>query len=434
MSSEFNQDQPKAFLLAAMMPVVALLTYGTFLAAFVLVRGRDTSDIVLVVAMAVFAAFWFVCVRPTVSRENLSAVLRPLAMPLIFLLYLLVSFLLLWLVGVQKRSVIADLRVLLQLTGFALFLFLVVRHLEREVFLMATGLLCAIAALASLVAFGQAHNIFEERMLFLGRNSNSNSGSASLIVGACALAGLAVAAIRQKRQTLLLLVLVVVIALCAVLSGARGTLVALATATIAVVLARRLSPSQLLLLALSGFLLQSGFVIFEDVIRTVACNDTQILCRESFRLEIWTKAIDLIAEKPLVGRGSLYRLPFPQREWFHPHNGILAIALAYGLPATVIFVILLGDAFLRGAKLASLPARMFCIAALTFTYVRMAVDTPMPLVIGRQYIYFLLPLVVTYAFVVKEHLWDPMDRKKTDMLVQPRLASVELPGAKDYTS
>jgi O-antigen ligase len=137
-------------------------------------------------------------------------------------------------------------------------------------------------------------------------------------------------------------------------TGARGSMLALATASVlsVLVLGRRTRP----FLKLQGIGLLAGFLaerlIFHLAPRWFGLGESLLFdlgrTSDTGRIALWKQAWALLAENPLLGIG-------PQHfAWFenafslaHPHNAPLQIASEWGLPGALLLAALLGWGFLR---------------------------------------------------------------------------------------
>jgi O-antigen ligase len=113
------------------------------------------------------------------------------------------------------------------------------------------------------------------------------------------------------------------------------------------------------------------------------------LCRgDTLRLEIWGWVADEVRSHPLLGKGMSFRFPPPDH--FHAHNGLFGMALAFGVPALLLF---LGVLYRVGARAqAAAPSGMtilFATLTLTFGFAYMGSDLSSPVAFVRNHYLFL---------------------------------------------
>lgn len=91
-------------------------------------------------------------------------------------------------------------------------------------------------------------------------------------------------------------------------------------------------------------------VVIIGVHRSKTFVATQLVRGDSLRLELLKQTLVLIKERPLLGHGLQARLmaPFGAPEAYNPHNLYLATALYAGIPAALLFVVIV-VACLRGS-------------------------------------------------------------------------------------
>lgn len=186
-----------------------------------------------------------------------------------------------------------------------------------------------------------------------------------------------------------------VIALCGafmLLASSRGPLLALAAALVLGLLAsdRRFAGAVIALVA-------GAFLV--AVVADLQPVEMLYYRGQSGHFALWQQAVDAIAERPLMGYGSLTDLTFigkegPQRS---PHNLLLANQIYGGLPATLLLTALLGWSawqglgFLRRGKSIYLLLLVFGLTASMFD-TRSLVQN-----LGREWITLWLPIALLAA-------------------------------------
>lgn len=70
----------------------------------------------------------------------------------------------------------------------------------------------------------------------------------------------------------------------------------------------------------------------------------------SARGYLWSKAVDLIAQNPLLGVGPMHYAWYPNQVAAHPHNSVLQIAAEWGVPALLIVLCMFVYGMLRWHK------------------------------------------------------------------------------------
>jgi len=103
------------------------------------------------------------------------------------------------------------------------------------------------------------------------------------------------------------------------------------------------------LLKINSKYLATGFVIYTILftIPSLLLNTTGPASRKllstsssSARLELWAQALSYIKESPWLGIGPMHYAYFPNKIAAHAHNSLLQIAAEFGLPVTILTILL----------------------------------------------------------------------------------------------
>jgi len=184
------------------------------------------------------------------------------------------------------------------------------------------------------------------------------------------------------------------------LSGSRGPLGALIVVGLTAAMCRGPRSSARFLLPAAG-LTVAGAAILESI------RPGFFLARgNSYRLEIWRQAWDLIKQVPLFGRGLGTKAEFIMQDgnvYNHPHNLFLANQLNGGVVASVLFLALLGLTF-RMAWRERRREGMLIGLLLLFTLCCGMVDFHIiPTAINPEYLYFWLPVGLACALQARKN-------------------------------
>jgi O-antigen ligase len=103
--------------------------------------------------------------------------------------------------------------------------------------------------------------------------------------------------------------------------------------------------------------LRGRFYPVESVTRKITFSSDEGASSVSERVQFWRQAVSLIPEQPLLGFGPYsFRFVQPHLERSvlatsdHPHNVILKYAMERGIPAALMFMILIGTVFYLGLR------------------------------------------------------------------------------------
>lgn len=136
-------------------------------------------------------------------------------------------------------------------------------------------------------------------------------------------------------------------------SGSRGALLGIIASwiTLFILFGKKIYPISLILLisSISGFLFAKQFPTIQSTnigITHVLVTEGNIEQISSFRISTWKLALSGIQNSPYLGNGSdffetLHSKSFPARlTTSHPHNSLLQMATNWGIPATLLFFIM----------------------------------------------------------------------------------------------
>jgi len=214
------------------------------------------------------------------------------------------------------------------------------------------ALVAAVAALASATQFYGTHppsmrltgiRVFDVN---LGASANANVAAPMFTT---VLLGLLVHGILgnpDRRRALLWSGVALVLLAFLVAGGSRGSLVALAAAALVFVVLLR----HRRLLAIFGLTLAGIGAI---VLARLGPARTMIARGDSYRSEIWDRAIELIGARPFLGYGTTADLQFPIPTGLvfqHPHNMYFEHLLHGGIGGLLLLLVLLAAMALMGLR------------------------------------------------------------------------------------
>jgi len=313
----------------------------------------------------------------------------------------------------------SDFSNLLLLGAFFLFMAQVSRVLTTRQILGIIAVAGGISALGSLVLHIVSEpNVFD-RLSPLGRGRNPIPGAGGLAIAVIAYGALLLKGAAKLRYLPLQAALMIVLLVAVVWTQSRAPILALGLALPLGFWISRRGGSGAVLAACGGiWLLITGLGLVEPVVKAVICDNELDWCRPAFRAEIWAWVREQIALHPLLGTGPNFRFP---REWMsHPHNGLLGIAMYYGLPILVAFGALVVSYARAVSAQGDRTLRFFGIASIIFSFGYMGTDLSNPFAFfNMHYLFLWLPIFLILSSereTVQDEEADPV--RSSDQLRQ----------------
>jgi O-antigen ligase len=230
----------------------------------------------------------------------------------------------------------------------------------------------------------------------IGRAEHQILGAGGL--AACLFAGMALFGRTHARYKPLVAAGIAVIALTIIMTQSRGPILATTLALGATFFVCRLpSPAARMKAACSlvlvCYLVPMALVIAEPWLRDLICASGINICRPSYRQDIWSRVLEVIAERPLFGVGPNFR--FSGGVINHPHNGLLGVIFFFGLPMGLLFVAILYVAVKQAVAGSRSEVQMFALLGVLFSTGMMATDLSNPFAfLNTHYLYLWLPVFV----------------------------------------
>jgi len=252
---------------------------------------------------------------------------------------------------------------------------------------MALGVVIALKIMAGYVAAVAEHLQIDSATMFAGTFSNQRvfGQIASMVIPVLSFSLLSRKLPQIQRWGLL--TLIALWWMLVILSGTRGTFLALFTS--AGVLALAVGPPSYYLLKIQTLTLSIGIILFGILfwyiphllgLGTVLQNRLHDLTSLSGRQVLWSMAWHQIQSHPWLGIGPMHFATLRNVYGAHPHNAILQLAVEWGIPATLAFVIAATTGFLsllselRHPKIKSDPSLLCLAASLLATSTQAMVD------------------------------------------------------------
>jgi len=292
---------------------------------------------------------------------------------------------------------ISDFLNLALLGAFFLFGAQVSRALTTRQILLIIAVIGAASAFASIGWHLITAKHALDRMFPLGRGGNPIPGAGGFAIALIALATLCLDRVLERRFLLTSLALAVPLLLGLAWTQSRAPAIALALALpLAFWLNGRGGVTTLLIACFVTWIVVAGLVVFEPSIKVMFCNGEADLCRPTHRVEIWGWVRDQIALHPLLGSGPSFRF---QKAWMtHPHNGLLGIAMFYGLVVLAAFGLAIACYARRLVRQPDRTLRFFGLASLIFSFGYMGTDLSNPFAFfNTHYLFLWLPLFLNLA-------------------------------------
>lgn len=286
------------------------------------------------------------------------------------------------------------------LAVFMVFIQYLTRHIPLQMIFLMIAAFAAINAFASLIVhFMHPDPGSLGRLVPIGRGGNAIPGAGGLIAGLIALAAAAADKTRWPLWgKLAALIAFALIAFALIRTGSRGPLMALAMALpLGFLLRQTRRPALIVLACLAVWCAITATVLLQEPIRQILCQQsTADFCRSPDRSEVWYKAFALIIQHPFLGVSPAFRF---DSEWTsHPHNGLFALAMFYGLPILIAVLFMLIQAARLVARLEPGKLKFYFIASLAFLLGYMGSDMPnLFAYLNMHYLFAWTPLFLLIA-------------------------------------
>jgi O-antigen ligase/polysaccharide polymerase Wzy-like membrane protein len=271
------------------------------------------------------------------------------------------------------------------------------RRVQLERLLFAVVWMSTLSAVASLIGHIASGHTLADRLWPLGRGGNPIPGAGGFACGLIALWTLArfrrgppLATAGAVASASLLLTAIA-------MAGSRGPIVALVLSLgLSSILKHKRNPLVLIAALVIVWGTVTGLVLFEADIKQAFCSDAYDFCRSSFRQGIWAWAREQVIAHPFFGTGPGFR--FPDKIFNHPHNGVIGLAMFYGIPFAGACVAALLPVIRRLARFQG-PHRTWAYASLLFSAGYMGSDLPNPFSFyNTHYLFFWIPLFYVMAY------------------------------------
>ncbi|MBB4039701.1 O-antigen ligase [Microvirga flocculans] len=239
-----------------------------------------------------------------------------------------------------------------------------------------------------------AEGLLKLRLVPVGRANHQILGAGGL--AACLFAGFALYPQASPYRRRWMWAGFGFIALAIMLTQSRGPILSLGLACIAAYVFEKLRDPALrapagLTLAVLCFALPVAMILAEPWIKSLTCTTDSILCRSSYRQNVWFIVFDMIWDRPWLGIGPGFR--FPDAMISHPHNGLLGLVFYFGLPMALLFIGIVAFAIVRTALAPPSPSRTFASLGIFFSLSFIATDLSNPFAfVNTLYIYLWLPV------------------------------------------
>jgi O-antigen ligase len=341
-------------------------------------------------AVISFLAAWTLMMRDTRGTE---IPMPPTALILIVFFVGISIRLMLPPSGTQTIPGVAATRALLLLGLYGLACYVYPRVPFARLLLLIAVVVVFVTALSLVVHVAAGSG---ERLAFLGRASHPIFGAGATAVGTLATATLIAGYHRILSASAIagLAAMLVTILVGIMLTASRGPMLALTLAALLtpIVVYTRSGVLAVGVGVLSWAVVTSS-VIFEAPIKELFCPWTDLACRPSLRHDVWVASIAGIAQHPLWGYGYGFRFEgIP-----HAHNAYLGMALHYGVPLCLIFIVLMATALDKAARLSSTPERIFVVGSLIFSNGFMGSDLSDPMrFFNTHYLFLWFPLFLAF--------------------------------------
>ena len=380
--------------IVALYPGSIAVVYGLF-AIFLVCIFFFKGGVGNALAVCSFVAAWAL-----IARESRAGTLSipPLAPIAVVFLAVITARLALPPYGVETVPGSAVVRSLLLVGLYGLAWYAYVR-LPFQYILWMIAIAAALCAAIAIAMYLPAPPE-DFRLNFVGRASHPIMGAGAVACGFIAAVTLLFYGPNSGRSRIVLALMCVVMLVGIYLTRSRGPMLSLALSLALTPLVLRFSSWKVLLAgAIVAWGLVTAGVLLDGPIKAALCSFTELACRSSLRHDVWRASLDLIAAHPLWGSGYGFRFEGVP----HAHNGYLGLALHYGLPVLVLFLMLLATAFRSVGSLANGCEKFFIVAMLIFANGFMGSDLSDPMrFFSTHYLFLWLPLFFALMSVSAE--------------------------------
>ncbi|WP_407658196.1 glycosyltransferase family 25 protein [Hyphomicrobium album] len=196
-------------------------------------------------------------------------------------------------------------------------------------------------------------------------------------------------------------------------AGSRGPLLAMIVAACATPLVLRMRGGWPIVLAAGvAWVIVSSAVLLDGPISRSLCEAVPLACRGSHRMQAWTEAFQSIKDHPWLGVGIHYR--FDSDVAVHAHNGLIGLAMLYGLPLLLVFLAFLMVVARSISRERSRAERTWLTFMVVFAFGYMGSDLSDPLrFVNTHYLFLWLPLFMARNTSMVEGRFESMQSKLT---------------------
>jgi hypothetical protein len=284
------------------------------------------------------------------------------------------------------------------LGAFFLFTAEISRVLTTRQILWTIAVLGAVSAVFSIFVHVLKAPYLLDRLIPLGRGGNPIPGAGGLAIALKAASALWMEqGVRRGAGLAVATALAISLAVAIVWTQSRAPILALCLALpLAVGLYRR-GAFAVAAACIGTWLIVTGLNLFELPLKALVCNIGNSWCRPSYRGEIWNWVIHQIALHPVLGNGPSFRFP---HQWLsHAHNGLLGIAMYFGLVALAAFGLMIAvyTGYLVRSRTEG-ALRFFGVASLIFSFGYMGADLSNPFAFfNTHYLFMWFPIFLVLA-------------------------------------
>jgi hypothetical protein len=264
--------------------------------------------------------------------------------------------------------------------------------LETRQILRIIAVVGALSAFFSIVVHVLRAPDITDRLIPLGRAGNPIPGAGGLAVALIATLALWRERGPAKGKALLgALALAVPLVAAIVWTQSRAPIIALCAALLAGLLLHRRGMVAVLGACAAIWLIIAGLIMFEQPVKELICSGRITWCRPSYRPEVWEWVQRQIALHPIMGSGPSFRF---QTQWTsHPHNGLLGMAMYYGLVVLAVFILIVAAYAKRLVRQPDATLRLFGLACLIFSFGYMGADLSNPFAFfNTHYLFMWFPI------------------------------------------